>query len=92
VLVAFAFMRLCVYEGGLFSVTGCRSVPPPEGEPHALVSLEGILAAVASGQLSFHHPLDLDLGNAFRKYLVVQSTGRAAKSCVERFRFFHFVK
>jgi hypothetical protein len=24
-----AFMRLCVYEGGLFSVTSCRSVPPP---------------------------------------------------------------
>jgi hypothetical protein len=23
-------MRLCVYEGGLFSVTGCHLVPPPE--------------------------------------------------------------
>ncbi len=28
--------RLCVYKGGSFSVTGCRSVPPPAGEPHAL--------------------------------------------------------
>jgi hypothetical protein len=31
--------HLCVYEGGLFSITSCHSVPPPAGEPHALPSL-----------------------------------------------------
>ncbi len=32
-------LRLCVYEGSLFSITGCRSVPPPGGKPHAFPSL-----------------------------------------------------
>ncbi len=37
-----AFMRLCVYGGGLFSVTGWRSVPPPAGELHAFPSLKTV--------------------------------------------------
>ncbi len=28
-------LRLCIYGGSLFSVTGFRLVPPPVGEPHA---------------------------------------------------------
>jgi hypothetical protein len=36
--IAAAFMRLCVYEGGLFSITGCRSA----GEPHAFPSLKTV--------------------------------------------------
>jgi hypothetical protein len=37
-----AFMRLCVYGGGLFSVTSFRSVPPPGGGAARFPSLETV--------------------------------------------------
>jgi hypothetical protein len=40
------FMRLCVYEGGLFSVTGCCSVPPPVVEPHAFPASLNLISDV----------------------------------------------
>ncbi len=35
-------MRLCVYGGGLFSVTSFRSVPPPGGGAARFPSLETV--------------------------------------------------
>jgi hypothetical protein len=36
-------LRLCIYEGGLFSVTGFCLVPPPAGEQHAFPPLRPTL-------------------------------------------------
>jgi hypothetical protein len=42
-----AFMRLCVYEGGLFSATGCRSPgPSPCGGAARLCKAEPVLPSV----------------------------------------------
>jgi hypothetical protein len=53
-MVLLAFMRLCVYEGGLFFATSLRLVPPPVvGKAARFLSLETVKTAT-SPAMSHH--------------------------------------